>query len=66
MREIFFIFVRKFFLYLQENFDLDRSGKKALSKNVLCAFFISFCSYGSFLWLKKLLKIGANFCVSFL
>ena len=27
-------------------------GKKTLFKNVLYAFFISFCSYGSFLWLK--------------
>ena len=52
MRENFFMFVRKFFLYLQENFDLDRFSKKALFKNGLCAFFISFCSYGSFLWLK--------------
>ena len=41
------------FLYLQKKFELDRFGKKALFKDVLCAFFINFCSYGSFLWLKN-------------
>ena len=49
----FFYIREKIFLYLQENFDLDWFGNKALFKNVLCAFFISLCSYGSFLWLKN-------------
>ena len=51
----------KYFLHLWENFDLDRFGKKTLFKNVLCALYIRFCSYGSFFMVKKMLKIGVNF-----
>ena len=50
--EIFFYICGKiFFTFVR--FDLDRFGKKTLFKNVLCALYISFCPYGSFLWLKK-------------
>ena len=48
------ITARKSFYSCEEN--LDRFGKKKLFKNVFCAFFISFCSDGSFLWLKNYLK----------
>ena len=49
--ENFFVVARKFVHTRKENFDLDWFVKKALFKNVLCAlpFFISFCSYVSFL-----------------
>ena len=48
-----FAVVRNFFYSCEENFDLGRFAKKALFKNVVCAFFISFWSYGSFLWLRN-------------
>ena len=53
-REKNFFYLRvQFFYSFEENFGLDRLAKKALFKNFLCAFFISFCSYSSFLWLKN-------------
>ena len=64
--KLFYIVVRKVSYSCEKNFDLDRFDKKALFENALCAFFISFCSYGSFLMVKKFLKIGVNFCDKFL
>ena len=57
--ENFFIDAKKFFLYLQENIFIVVKNfffivvRKTLFKNVLCAFFIGFCSDGSFLWIQN-------------
>ena len=53
-REKFFFYLRvQFFYSCEENFSLDWFAKKALFKNFLCAFFISFSSYSSFSCLKN-------------